>query len=133
MWPANDLQWERERDSRPRDDSMYCYGVSLKTISKMETGGANQEQIDYALATHNSTDPRDVIHHRAMINQYNPSDPWRQPNNFIMHPQDYTFRSGESSAESIGEFFSTLPAPVQFNGPSFYVHPSIQPYVVFRQ
>ena len=73
-----------------------------------------------------STLPGDVAIHRSFIQNYNPTDPWRQPNNWVMHPMDYQFGPGQSSPQYIGGMFSQLP------GPPFAVNPYMNPYVVFR-
>lgn len=107
--------------------------VSHKTIENMESGGAPQAHIDYARQTQNSMDPRDVVFHRKYIKDYNPQDPWREPNNFVLHPLDYKFGKGNSSPEYIGGMLGTLPDPVHMSCPETELHPAIQPYVVFDQ
>jgi hypothetical protein len=106
--------------------------MSDKTIQKMEKGGATAEQINFARQTQMSMDPRHVVHHRALIDQYNPGDPWRQPNNFVMHPMNYQFGPGQLSPQYIGGMLSTLPQPVVMSGPQFPIHPAISPYIVFN-
>lgn len=106
--------------------------LSNKTIRRMEEKGASQAKIDYARRTQYSTDPRDVRFHREYILDYNPGDPWREPNNFVLHPYSYQFGDGHRSPQFIGGMFNTLGQPVVFNGPPGYVHPAIAPYVVFR-
>jgi hypothetical protein len=106
--------------------------MSGKTIQKMERGGATVEEINFAKRTQMSMDPRDVIYHRDMINRFNPSDPWRQPNNYIMHPMNYQFGTGQLSPEYIGGMLSRLPEPVVMYGPQFPIHPAISPFVVFN-
>ena len=90
---------------------MYGYNnacVDHRTIKNMEQRGASQNQIDWAKKTQYSTDARDVARHRELINKYNPGDPWREPNNFILHPDSYRFGSGNRSPEFIGGMFGTL-------------------------
>jgi len=110
--------------------------VSHETIEKMEEGGVSQADIDYARETMWSMDQRDVVNHRTFIKDYNPGDPWKQPNHFVMHPRNYRFGEGETSPEYIGNMLSQLPEPVQLSGPQFQfpenVRPHIEPYVVFR-
>jgi hypothetical protein len=106
--------------------------ISRKTINKMENEGASDELIQFARDTKMSMDPRHISIHRTLINQYNPYDVWRQPNNFVMHPMDYQFGSGQSSPQYIGGMLSTLPQPVMIYGPVFPLHPAISPYVIFN-
>lgn len=107
--------------------------LSSKTISRMERKGASNEDIAYAKQTQFSMDANDVARHRGYINQYNGYDPWREPNNFMLHPSNYQFgTSGHTSPQFIGGMLSTLPiGSVNINGPQFYVHPSMSPYVYF--
>lgn len=105
--------------------------MSIDTINNMRKGGANQADINYAIATQNSMDPGDVRRHRAYINQYNPGDPFRPANNFVMHPTDYRFGTGVNSPQSIGAVLGTLPGPVFISGPAFPMHPAIAPHVTF--
>lgn len=106
--------------------------VSDKTISSMKARGASKQDITYAQETQYSMDANDVARHRAYINQYNRGDPWREPNNFIMHPDSYQFGSGHRSPQYIGQMFSTLPVgAVNIAGPQFHLHPQISPYVYF--
>jgi len=105
--------------------------VTPETIDKMRSGGASYEDIRFAQRTMNSTDANDVARHRDYINRYNPSDPWKQPNNFIMHPSNYQFGSGNSSPQYIGGMFSTLQEPVVIHGPRFAVPIEIEGHVIF--
>ena len=98
----------------------------------MGNQGATPAQIDFAKQTQFSMDPRDVSIHRDYINQFNPQDPWRQPNNFVMHSSNYQFGPGQSSPQSIGTMLGTLPGQVQIAGPPFMLNPYISPHVVFR-
>jgi hypothetical protein len=113
--------------------------VSIETIERMEKGGASQESINFARRTQNSMDPRDVAIHRGYINSYNPGDPWREPNNFVMHPTNYQFNvpgRPNTSPQYIGGMFSTLPGPVYINGPQIMfpsnTGPYINPYIQYR-
>lgn len=99
----------------------------------MVKGGASQEEIDYVRRTQGSMDPRDVVRHRYFINEYNPGDPWRQPNNFVLHPQNYTYGPGRESPQYIGQMLSTLPiGSVNVQGPQFNLPSQIKPYVYFN-
>lgn len=106
--------------------------VSNKTIEKMESGGASSAEIQFAKDTQFSMDPRHVTYHRKFIDDYNKSDPWMQPNNFVMHPTNYMFGQGQTFPQYIGGMLSTLPQPVIMYGPQIPLHPAINPYVVFQ-
>jgi len=106
--------------------------LSNKTIENMKNRGAPSEEIRYATQTQFSMDPNDVRVHRGYINQYNPSDPWKQPNNFVMHPNNYIFGGGQTSPQYIGGMLGTLPGPVYMSGPPQVFHPAINPYIVYR-
>lgn len=105
--------------------------LSNRTIENMRRGGASDKDIQFAVDTQWSTDARDVARHREYIVDYNPGDPWREPNNFILHPASYEFGSGRRSEQFIGDMFSQLPAPVVIHGPAFALHPALAPHVVF--
>lgn len=106
--------------------------LSAETIKKMKTGGASQAEISYAKKTKDSMNTMDLARHRAFIKQYNPHDPWRNANNFVMHPTDYAFGPyGPTSPQAIGGMLSQLPGPVYIAGPSFSLPGAISPYVVF--
>lgn len=105
--------------------------ISQSTIERMKSGGASSDQIGFAQDTMFSMDPSNVAIHRAYINDYNPSDPYRQANNFSMHPLNYQFGPGPTSPESIGNVLSTLPAPMRIAGPGFSLPVAISPYVNF--
>lgn len=106
--------------------------MSNKTLHKMEAKHASSEDMAYARATQYSMDANDVRRHREYINQYNYNDPFREANNWALHPQSYHFGTGTRSPEQIGHMFSLLPQPVYMNGPVFAVHPALSPYVQFR-
>jgi len=106
-------------------------GLSATTIDNMRKGGASTADINFATQTQNSMDPRDVARHRTYINQYNPRDPFRSANNFVMHPQDFQFGPGANSPQAIGGVLGTLPGPVYISGPAFPLHPSMTPHVTF--
>lgn len=106
--------------------------VSRKTIQNMEEAGAPAGDIAFARATRESTEANHVAFHRAYISQYNPRDPWREPNNWIMHPTNYAYGGGHRSPEYMAHMFSQLNHPVILYGPQFYVQPPMQPYVVFQ-
>ena len=115
---------------RPTRSQMNC--VSSKTIRKMEEKGAPEEHIAHAKATQYSMDANEVAFHRAYIQQYNRADPWREPNNWVMHPTNYQFGGGHRSPQYIGQMLGTLGQPVVIYGPAFTLHPSMQPHVVFN-
>jgi hypothetical protein len=107
--------------------------LSNKTIRKMEQKGASKADVEYARRTQFSMDRADVDVHRHYIKEYNPCDPWREPNNFVMHSRDYQFGQGNRSPQFIGGMLSTLPQPVYMAGPNYQFHPAVAPYIVFRQ
>lgn len=106
--------------------------MSNKTIQRMETGGASEADVAFARNTQYSTDANDVARHREYINRYNGGDPYRELNNWVMHPQSYQYGYGARSPQQIGIMMSQLPGPVYLSGPSFTVHPAMSPYVQFR-
>lgn len=116
--------------------NMQGGALSRKTISKMERGGASQADIDFARDTQYSMDANHVVRHREYIKTYNPSDTFREPNNFVLHPNTYQFGPGRRSPQFIGHQFSTLPGPVYMSGPPIMFAPNVQqfigPYVVFQ-
>ena len=71
---------------------------------------------------------------------YQFSDPWREPNNFVMHPTNYQFNvpgKPNTSPQYIGGMFSTLQQPVYINGPQI-AYPGnagmyLNPYIQYRQ
>ena len=48
----------------------------------------SESQLEYMQATQTSSDPRDVVWHRALTNQVNPAGAERDANNCIMHALD---------------------------------------------
>ena len=48
----------------------------------------SESQLEYMEATQASSDPRDVVWHRALTNQVNPTGAERDANNCIMHAMD---------------------------------------------
>ena len=48
----------------------------------------SESQLAYMQATQASSDPRDVVWHRALTNQVNPAGAEREANNSIMHALD---------------------------------------------
>jgi hypothetical protein len=122
-------------EERKRRQQLCC--VDSRTITNMEEQGASQEAIDFAKRTQYSTDPDHVRRHRGYIKSYNNDDPWREPNNFILHPDNYEFDvkgRPNTKPEYIGQMFSTLQAPVYIDGPQIvfkgnagvYLNPYIQ-------
>ena len=105
--------------------------MSKKTIQRMEQGGASESDVRYARETQRSMDVRDVTRHREFIIQYNGGDPWREPNNYVMHPNSYIFGQGNRSPQYIGQMYSQLGQPILIAGPPFNVNPHIAPYVQF--
>lgn len=106
--------------------------LSNKTINNMKKQGASSADINFATHTQHSTDANDVARHREYINRYNGGDPYRELNNWVMHPQSYQYGYGSRSPQQIGMMMGQLPGPVYINGPSFGVHPAMSPYVQFR-
>jgi hypothetical protein len=106
-------------------------GLSKKTIQKMKSKGASSDDINFAQSTQHSLNPDHVRIHRSYIKHYNPYDPWREPNNFIMHPADYQFGPGQRSPQYIGGFIEQH-GPMYITAPPFMLPPQIAPHVVFR-
>jgi len=105
--------------------------LSNKTIERMAEGGASSAEVRYARESQHSMDVRDVSRHREFINQYNGGDPWREPNNYVMHPNSYHFGTGHQSPQYIGGMFAQHGQPIMIAGPQFAVNPHIAPYVQF--
>jgi hypothetical protein len=77
------------------DSTHVAASLSQQTIATMEARSLAEIELAFVRATANSLDPYHVRIHRALIDRYNPSDPHRAVNNFVMHPMDYRFGPGE--------------------------------------
>jgi hypothetical protein len=65
--------------------------LAPETIRQMELKNAPAADLKHAKESMKSMHALDVVRHRGYIKQYNPTDPWRNPNNFVFHPMDYQF------------------------------------------
>jgi hypothetical protein len=55
----------------------------------------SESQLEYMQATQTSSDPRDVVWHRALTKQVNPTGAEREANNCIMHALDGATTGGK--------------------------------------
>jgi len=111
--------------------SLKCC-VSSQTIDNMQQQGAPSDLIEFAKNTQNSMDANNVARHRDLIKQYNPSDPWKTSNDFVMHPANYRFgQTGNTSPEYIARMLGTLNQPVQIYGPPINLPLVMLPHIVF--
>lgn len=104
----------------------------------MRRAGAPQADINYLMLTKDSMARDDVAVHRDLINRYNWNDPWREVNNFALHPVNY--RYGQTGASSPAELARMLEIhrretgePILISGPARYksIDPLLRPHVQF--